>query len=350
MPSPGPTSSTTSPRSSSASRPITPRMFSSTRKCWPSSRLGTTGSRVIGESCEREGGPGVRLDAGLERARLLVARRRQRPEGVDDVRRLVLTAPHRLRREVRAVGLGQDPVGGHGGRRGAELLGFRIRDVAGERDVVAALERSREESGRREAVENDDAVERGQRTRRFLVCGSRVDDHGLSELMREGELPLEELELSLTRRVVAVEVEPGLAHGDRAFVRQKLAKLWKPRRFLAARLARVYPKRRVYTFVLVREAERRPTRLESRADRDDSRDTDVARASDERRGPVLGGVEVRVSIDHGRPPADAAEPVISRCRAPRSRSETLVPVDGLRAQVGPAALPISASRIRCVPG
>ena len=37
-PSPGPTSSTTSSASSSASRPITPRMFSSTRKCWPSSR------------------------------------------------------------------------------------------------------------------------------------------------------------------------------------------------------------------------------------------------------------------------------------------------------------------------
>ena len=29
-------------------RPATPRMFSSTRKCWPSSRLGATGSFTEG--------------------------------------------------------------------------------------------------------------------------------------------------------------------------------------------------------------------------------------------------------------------------------------------------------------
>ena len=41
-PSPGPTSSTTSAGSSAASRPITPRMFSSMRKCCPSAFRGRT--------------------------------------------------------------------------------------------------------------------------------------------------------------------------------------------------------------------------------------------------------------------------------------------------------------------
>ena len=45
MPRPGPISSTTSSASSSASRPITPRMFSSTRKCWPSFFFGAHASR-----------------------------------------------------------------------------------------------------------------------------------------------------------------------------------------------------------------------------------------------------------------------------------------------------------------
>jgi len=39
-PRPGPISSTTSAASSSASRTMTPRMFSSTRKCWPSDLRG----------------------------------------------------------------------------------------------------------------------------------------------------------------------------------------------------------------------------------------------------------------------------------------------------------------------
>ena len=57
-----------------------------------------------------------------------------------DVRRLVAAAAHRLGSEIRAVGLGQQPVGGHPPRRGAQLVRVLVGDVAGERDVPAVLE------------------------------------------------------------------------------------------------------------------------------------------------------------------------------------------------------------------
>ena len=49
----------------------------------------------------------------------------------------------RLRREVRAVGLGQDPVGGNLRGGLAQLRRLRVGDVAGEGEVPAALERRR---------------------------------------------------------------------------------------------------------------------------------------------------------------------------------------------------------------
>ena len=68
----------------------------------------------------------------------------QHGERVEDVRRLVALAAHRLRREVRAVRLGEDPVIRHGRRRLAEGGRLRVRDVAGEGNVVpAARARSR---------------------------------------------------------------------------------------------------------------------------------------------------------------------------------------------------------------
>ena len=113
-PRPGPTSSTTSSAASSASRPMTPRMFSSTRKCWPSAFFGAT---VTGARTQRR----VRVGPGRERVRVLAARVRERRDGVDDVRRLVRAAADRLRREVRAVRLDEDPVARDRGRaaRGA---------------------------------------------------------------------------------------------------------------------------------------------------------------------------------------------------------------------------------------
>ena len=52
-------------------------------------------------------------------------------------------AAHRLRREVRAVGLGEEPVGGNLRRGEPQVGALLVGDVAGERDVPAALERRR---------------------------------------------------------------------------------------------------------------------------------------------------------------------------------------------------------------
>ena len=70
----------------------------------------------------------------------------ERRDRVDDVRRLVRRPRTGCGDEVRAVGLDEDPVRGH--RRGglAKLARLRIRRVSRERDVVPALERSREQS------------------------------------------------------------------------------------------------------------------------------------------------------------------------------------------------------------
>ena len=75
-------------------------------------------------------------------------------ERVHDVRGLVTCAANGLRGEVRAVGLGEEPVGRDATRRLAQLGRLRIGDVAGERDVPAALERRLEQRRRGEAVED----------------------------------------------------------------------------------------------------------------------------------------------------------------------------------------------------
>ena len=64
----------------------------------------------------------------------------ERFEGEHDVRRLVRPAAAGLRRQVRAVRLDEDPLVRDLRRGGAQIGGLRVRDVAGERDVVAAFE------------------------------------------------------------------------------------------------------------------------------------------------------------------------------------------------------------------
>ena len=100
----------------------------------------------------------VRVDLPLELGRILAPRLRERRERVDDVCRLVRPAAHRLRREVRRVGLGEDPVGRDLGRGEAEVDRLREARVAGERDVPAALERGRQQVRRGEAVKDDRAA------------------------------------------------------------------------------------------------------------------------------------------------------------------------------------------------
>ena len=123
------------------------------------------------------------------------------------------------------VGLGEDPVGGHLRRGEPQVDGVREGRVAGERDVPAALERRREQVRRREAVQDDGAVEAGERRERVVVGRARVDDDGLAELGGELELRGEEPLLRVGRRVVAEPVEPGLPHRDRLRMREQLAQL-----------------------------------------------------------------------------------------------------------------------------
>ena len=89
---------------------MTPRMFSSTRKCWPSAFFGVTlhGSRkaAVAFACVSGGEPRL----------LLVADAGERSDRVDEVRGLVLPTAHRLRREVWAVRLHEDPILGDGVR------------------------------------------------------------------------------------------------------------------------------------------------------------------------------------------------------------------------------------------
>ena len=92
------------PASSSASRSITPRMFSSTRKCCPSSLRGDDAHRP---KTRRAFASIWRASSSTSTPRSLgergVACARRRPARC--------AAAHRLRREVRAVGLGEQPLG-----------------------------------------------------------------------------------------------------------------------------------------------------------------------------------------------------------------------------------------------
>ena len=127
--------------------------------------------------------------------RILAARRRESRDRVDHVRGLVRAAATRLWGEVRAVRLREDAIGGDLCGGSAELRGLRVRDVPGERDEVAPLERDGKEVGRREAVEDDRAREARERSRRLRIRGARVDDDRLAEIGCERELGLEEVRL-----------------------------------------------------------------------------------------------------------------------------------------------------------
>ena len=108
---------------------------------------------------------------------------------------------------------------------GPELGRLRVGDVAGERDVPAALERRR----RAERATRSSGGRRCRRSRastreRVLVGAPRVDHDRLAELGGELELLLEEPPLRVVRGVVAEVVEPRLADGDGALVGEQVAR------------------------------------------------------------------------------------------------------------------------------
>ena len=139
---------------------------------------------------------------------------------------LVALAPHRLRREVGAVGLREQPVGGDAARGLAQVVGVLVGDVAGERDVPASLERGVEQARRGEAVEDDGAVVRAAGARSVSSSAARVwMTTGLPSSPASASCRSNRPRLRVVRRVVAVVVEPGLADGDRPRVREQLAQL-----------------------------------------------------------------------------------------------------------------------------
>ena len=81
---------------------------------------------------------------------------------------------------------------GHRRRGFAELGRLRVRDVAGERDVVAPLDRDVEQPRRREAMEDHGAREAGQGGRRVRIGVARVDHDRQAGRRRDLELAVEE--------------------------------------------------------------------------------------------------------------------------------------------------------------
>ena len=141
-------------------------------------------------------------------------RLREDGERVEHVGRLVSLAAERLRREIRAVRLGKDPIGGNGRRRLPQQGGLRIGHVSRKRHVVPALERRVEQTRGREAVEDDRAGERGQRGCSVVVGVARVDHDGEPGGRGDLELPVEERALHLARSTVMKVVEADLADRD----------------------------------------------------------------------------------------------------------------------------------------
>ena len=211
---------------------------------------------------------------------------------------LVPRAAHRLGREVRAIGLDEDPV--RRNRAGGLAQGDRIRKrhVAGERDVVATLDCGHDKAGRREAVEDHRAGERSESSGRLVVRFAIVDDDGEAELVGEGELRVEEAPLLLRSREATDGVEAGLAHRDRLRMSQELAELGEALGLGLPGLMRVDPERGMHAVVPLGDRERRPTRVDAGADRDDSGDAGCLCALDQGRGGLVARVEMRVRVGH----------------------------------------------------
>ena len=217
-----------------------------------------------------------------------------------DVRRLVALAAHRLRREIRAVGLGEQPVGRDAASRVAQVVGVLVGDVAGERHVPAVLERRR----RAAAATRSSGGSTGpscasEACARVVVGRARVDDDRLAGLACELELRVEQLLLRRVRRVVAEVVEAGLADGDRA------------RDARAARAARrAQVERRARGLVRVD--------AEARVDA-------VARLGARERAPRARRCVVATSIDAGRRRRSRARSSTSAASSPRCAWVSITP-------------------------
>ena len=224
----------------------------------------------------------------------------------DDVRGLVGPAAPGLRREVWAVRLGEDPLRRDLGCRGSQVARLRVRDVAGERDVVAPLEDRFQQARGRKAVHDDRAVEAREDGGRVGVRFACVDDDRLAEIGRELELRLEELALPFARRAVAEVIESRLPHGDRTIVLREVAQILDAVCLRVAGLMRIDADRGEHLLVQFGELEGDAARVDAGAHGHDPLDARRARAPDERRRPVRARVEVCVGVDHSDAAARAS--------------------------------------------
>ena len=149
-PSPGPTSTTWSPGCTPASRTMCAAMLLSARKFWPSALLGRrpcSSSSALDLARRHRSTPNTRAAFARVSSAISLdvdaARRGERGADERHVRGLVRLAPVRHRREVRAVGLDEHPVGGRERGRGAHVVGRLERHDAAERQVAVAVERER---------------------------------------------------------------------------------------------------------------------------------------------------------------------------------------------------------------
>ena len=271
---------------------MTPRMFRSARKCCPSD---SSGQRITSRARRRRRS----RRSSPELLRVLVPRERERRDRVDDVGRLVRAPADGLRREVRAVRLGEQPVGGHLSRRDPQVRGLAVGHVARERDVVAALERRPSRSG--EEKQWRTTSRRRPRVRRPSPrsppgCGRRPGAPARRRARAaRRRAPL--LTASRRRKVV----QPRLPHGDRARVGEQLAELVEPVGLGAAGLVRVDAEHGEDP-AAGPQARARAARLDPRADGEDALTPASTRARRARRGRVWHASRCAcVSITRRRP-------------------------------------------------
>ena len=249
--------------------------------------------------------PNTSAAARLDRRPKLLVRNptldRQRPSRVHHVGRLVGLAAHGLRREIRRVGLDQQPLRGHPKRRHPQGLRLRIGDVARERDPpVRMREALLDPVGHREAVQ-DHAQAAGvglEQSQRVVLGRSGVDHQRLADRARQRDLGPEGALLVVARRVVAVVVQAGLADRHALGMGGQRFQLGQVGVVEPGGRVRVAPDRGVDLRKVLGRRQRGPAGRAVRAHRDDPAHPGRQRRGHQLRVRGLAQLQVRVAVDH----------------------------------------------------
>ena len=141
----------------------------------------------------------------------------------------------------------------------------------------------------------------GERGRRVGVGVAGVDHDRQPDVAASSSWRSKSAALRVARREVVEVVEPRLPDRDRLRVLEQLARARRPASASAPPAwCGSIPSAAKTPSSRLGDRERRPARLDPRADRDDPRDADGSGALDEERGGLLAPVEVRVGVDHAR--------------------------------------------------